>query len=265
MKNNLFPATVNEITQLYWTSNGSLEIECTIIEVSDHRIIVKTNAEVPSETTKGIFWRPYFPIILPAIVIDARSGTFVAELGELNDTAKSMLSTLVAAQNKQIIPYPHRPGLLFRIVLKALFCLEQSLPEIRRRSFYPEEFPWSRDFETEWETICAEVKHIFKNVDVSDIPLGPDRLANWHSILIAEKGRATQEAKKLLPLTARLVESVPSMTNADLSILRPGAFIGYHKANSRTFLRMHLGLMIPKGDVCLQLEDNKLNWKEGKV
>jgi aspartyl/asparaginyl beta-hydroxylase (cupin superfamily) len=28
---------------------------------------------------------------------------------------------------------------------------------------------------------------------------------------------------------------------------------------------MHLGIIVPEGDVCLQLEDQNLRWEEGKV
>lgn len=264
MKNNLFPVAVNDIKQLFWTGNGETEIECTISELSERQFVVKTDAKLPQPGSQGIFWRPFFPIF-SASVIDVGEGMFIAELGALDEAARKMLETLLAAQQGQQIPNRHRPGLLFRIILKALFNLEQSLPQIHRRTFLPAEFPWSLAFEKEWPAICNEVRNIFDHVDVSEIPLGPDKLANWHSVLVAEKGQATVQAKKLLPCTAKLVESVPSMLNADLSILRPGTVIGYHKANSRTFLRMHLGIIIPTGDVCLQLEDQKLSWENGKV
>ena len=77
--------------------------------------------------------------------------------------------------------------------------------------------------------------------------------------------RAVYKAKQLLPTLSRVVANVPSLVNAELSVLAPGAELRLHKARFRCFLRMHLGIIIPKGDVCLELEGNRIEWQEGKV
>lgn len=264
MKDNLFPLRFNDMNVFFWTGNAQVERECTLKHIDVGKITVSLDTALPTIGTAGIFWRPFYPI-LPATITQAADGSFTAEFGELSEDARKLVTALIECQSGQVIPSKRRPGFFGRLIIETLFKLEQGLPDIHRRTFNTEEFPWSLEFERNYAGIRKEVENIFKNVNVSDIPLGPDRLATWHSVLVAEKGRTTEEAQALLPRTGEIVNRVPSLLNADLSILRPGAVIKYHKANSRTFLRMHLGIIIPQGDVCLQLEDQRLHWSEGKV
>ena len=264
VKNNLFPKTLNDLEMFFWTGNGEKEMECSVEDISEEKMVVKTNGHTPKVGTRGSFWRPFFPIY-PAVVTETTNNGFVAEFEEFCEDAPEMLKDLVASRNGKVVPNPRRPQFIFRMILKFLFNLEQSLPFIHKRTFELDDFPWSKDFEKEWKTIRAEVENIFKKVDVTDIPLGPDQLPKWHSILIAQKGESSEEAKTLLPVTSKLVDACPTLLNADLSILEPGTEIDYHKANSRTFLRMHLGIIVPKGDVCLHMEGEDLRWEEGKV
>lgn len=255
----------------FWTGNGHKELECEISELSESKITVLTTENIPILGSEGIIWRPFLPIF-PAKVISHDAHGFTAEFIEVGaqnafrDEANQALASLASAYNKpQNTPNPKRPRMLGRILLKLLFCIEQSLPNIDRRTFSANEFPWSLEFEKKWRAIRSEIESVFSKVDISDIPLGPDKLKNWSSIVVAEKGKSTDEAKQLLPLTARLVDSVPSLIFAGFSIFEPGAELDYHKANSRVFLRMHLGLVVPQGDVRLQIEDQELSWEEGKV
>lgn len=269
--NNLFPKYLRDITSFYWTSEGSKEIECELIDISQSEARLKSNYSLPTKGTTGTLWRPFFPLFA-ANVIHINEDDFKIEFKEIGsqntyrDEARELLSTLIEAKSSNssaLNPMYRRSYQSF--VIRKLFSIEQHLPNIERRSFTTAEFQWTLNFEKEWKSIRTEVERVFNKVGVDEIPVGNDNLENWKTIVVGEKGKATKEAQCLFPVTSRLLNTVPDMVYSSFSILKPGTELDYHKANSRSFLRMHLGLIIPEGDLALQVENNKLTWEEGKV
>lgn len=272
MKDNLHPKFINDIKIVFWTGYGEQEMECQIESITETQITLLTNGLLPKIGQSGSIWRPFFPLF-SAVVSDSDNQTFTAKfteidiLDEFRIQAKTMLELMVKCEKtgEKITNYTRPYRLLERMMIKLVIILERGMTDIHKRVFKKEDFSWSTAFENEWQKIQSEIKTVFSKVNVSDIPQGPDNIENWNSVHIAQSGKLTEGARQHFPVTTRLVENIPGLINANFSILRPGAELGYHKADFRFFLRMHLGVIIPDGDVRLKLEDQSLQWKDGEV
>ena len=66
------------------------------------------------------------------------------------------------------------------------------------------------------------------------------------------------------PITASLVaNNVPRHGAVGFSVLAAGTRISPHQGLQGEFLRCHLGLIIPKGDCSLKVNDEVRGWQEG--
>lgn len=258
----LFPSSMQKVDEILWTGRSQLEMLCSLKELSESHIVLQANNNIPEVGTRGIIWLPYFRIF-PAVICDRTETTFTAKFEELDAIMKKDLDYFLHSRKTGV--EKKRPNFIIRSLVRAIYLTEQKLPDIERRTFPPEEFPWSLDFEKHSGSIRKEVENIFNNIEVESIPQGLDQFPKAHTVLVAQQGKVESNAKQLLPTISRLVANVPSLANAELSILAPGAELRLHKAANRCFLRMHLGVIIPEGDICLELEGERLEWKEGKV
>ncbi len=76
----------------------------------------------------------------------------------------------------------------------------------------------------------------------------------------------SKENASICPTTANLVFSIPEITSCDFSSLKPHTHIKPHTGYSKTVLRCHLPLIIPKGDKCaIRVGDQTRRWKEGEL
>lgn len=251
-----------DVDEILWTGKSELEKICSIKELHETHIVLETDGSIPEMGVRGIVWLPFFRIF-PAVISEVSGSTFTARFEDLDSVMKRDLDYFIDARKTKV--KRNRPKLFIRALLRTVYLLEQRLSGIEHRTFPLQQFPWSLEFEKQYSSIHNEVMKLFNNVGVENIPLGPDQVPKFHAVNIAQQGKVDANAKKVFPITSQLVENVPSLANAQLSILAPGADLRMHKAASRCFLRMHLGIIIPKGDVCLELEGEKLKWKEGKV
>jgi aspartyl/asparaginyl beta-hydroxylase (cupin superfamily) len=258
----LFPSSLQEVDEILWTGRSQLEMLCSLKELSESHIVLQANSNIPEVGTRGIFWLPHFRIF-PAVICERTETTFTAKFEGLDAVMKKSLDFFL--YSRKTGAKRKRPNIFKRSLIRAVYLTEQRLQDIERRTFSPKEFPWSLDFEKHSDSIRKEVENIFNNIDFESIPYALDRIPKARSVLVAQQGKVEPNAKQLLPAISRLVANVPSLANAELSVLAPGAELRLHKAGNRCFLRMHLGIIVPKGDVCLELEGERLEWKEGKV
>ncbi len=268
---NLFPKNINEIKIFRWTGNGKKETYVELNEISETEIRVKTNEKLPVVGDKGVFSRPFFHSF-PATVTETYNDGFKAEFMQVGiqnkyrKIADEQLVNLVKAHNSAgNHPDTNRPGIIARKLLSLYVKLGMSLPNLDRRTYTKEEFPWTEKFESDWTVIRSELENVFGKVGVEGITDGSEMHKAWHKIVLAEHGEISDEAKKVFPGTSRLLNHVPNLAYASFSILEPGAAFDYHMAVSRVYLRMHVPLIIPEGDTYLQIEDVKYPWTEGKI
>ena len=80
----------------------------------------------------------------------------------------------------------------------------------------------------------------------------------WHSNSIDPL------AKKICPKTSNIINSLPNIKLAMISLLEPGTKIYPHKGPYKGLLRYHLGLITPNSDDCfISVNDIKYSWKDG--
>lgn len=268
---NLFPKKINEIKLLRWTGHGEKDICVSIDSISETEIIVKSEAPLPAAGDYGVFSRPFFDTY-PAQITETYEDGFKAEFIEVGlqnqarQLANEQLSVLLKAVNSnEEHPDPNRPSFFIRKILSLYTRLGMSLPNLERRTYKKEEFPWTEKFEDDWKIIRTELENVFNRVGVEGVKDGCDMLKGWHNIELAEHGKISNEAKKVFPGTSNLLAHVPNLAYASFSILEPGAAFDYHMGISRAYLRMHVPVIIPKGDTYLQIENIKYPWTEGKI
>lgn len=133
-------------------------------------------------------------------------------------------------------------------------------------NFYEnKDFEFVRHFEDNWEKIRDEyfrVEH--KMLAWPETSLYKD---GWDAFGIFDfpYGRETPFAS-FCPITRDLVkEVVPDHGSVSFSRLSAGTEIKPHTGYQGDFLRLHLGLIIPEGDLGLRCGNEVRSWEEGKV
>jgi len=134
-------------------------------------------------------------------------------------------------------------------------------------------FPWTADFEANWEKIRAELDDVLKKRDAlpSFHEISPDQARisvadNWKTFVFYGFGIRVDANCERCPETARLLDQLPDIENAWFSILSPGYHIPPHKGPTNGIIRIHLGLIVPRDrENCRIRVDNEiLHWDEGK-
>jgi len=136
------------------------------------------------------------------------------------------------------------------------------------------EFDWIPGLEAQWPVIRAELDHILEHPE--DIPafhqISPDQKRiskgdNWKTFGFYVYGKRVDENCAVCPRTAAIIDSLPGVTTAMFSILKPQYRIAAHKGPTRAVIRAHLGLRVPQDwqNVWIRVDDQILHWEEGKV
>ena len=77
--------------------------------------------------------------------------------------------------------------------------------------------------------------------------------------------QCTEAAAKRCPKTCSLLDSIPAIRSALLTVLPPGGVIGRHHDPLASSLRYHLGLLTPNSDKCaLTLDGVLYPWRDGE-
>ena len=149
--------------------------------------------------------------------------------------------------------------------------------------FDPSKFKFTSQLEKNWQIIRHELTQLPES---KFIPWQETFLyeTGWNVFGLYGFGKKYQDNCCLLPETTKIVESIPGMTTAGFSSLKPKAHIqphvGYHYEYSEsnelvtrevlndTVLRLHLGLIIPEmqdsSDCAIRVVNEIQSWQEGK-
>jgi len=134
-------------------------------------------------------------------------------------------------------------------------------------------FPWTADFETNWEKIRTELEEVMKAREAlpSFHEISPDQYRiskedNWKTFVFYGFGIRVDSNCERCPETARLLDQLPDIENAWFSILAPRYHIPAHHGPTNGIIRVHLALMVPRDrDNCrIRVGDEVLHWDEGK-
>jgi len=139
--------------------------------------------------------------------------------------------------------------------------------------FDPAEFPWVRPLEAGWRTIRGELDAVMQYWDslpnFQDISTDQRTITDddrWKTFFLYAYGIKAEGNCRRCPETTRLVEAVPGMKTAFLSILAPGKHIPAHRGPFKGVIRYHLGLLVPEpAERCrIRVGDEVRHWREGE-
>jgi beta-hydroxylase len=139
------------------------------------------------------------------------------------------------------------------------------------KPFYSnDEFLFTYILEKNYKKVIKEVKNVLGDFkDFDKISKEQSKLPNYQGAwktLIFKVGRTYIEKNmQKCPETYNLLEKIPNLKFAMVSLLEPGSKLIPHHGTYGGLLRVHLGLKIPKGEVFISVDGVKKKWQEGKV
>lgn len=94
------------------------------------------------------------------------------------------------------------------------------------------------------------------------------RTGDWNVAFLYERGRRRDEVCAACPMTARGIETYPTVrTMAGLiyvSRMEPATHICPHRGPTNLRLRCHLAIKVPDGDCAIRVGEQTRQWEEGK-
>jgi beta-hydroxylase len=121
-----------------------------------------------------------------------------------------------------------------------------------------------------WKEIREEVLKIYKDGQMkkieNDLFFRKISDSKWKRFYIKWYGPALEEACEKLPKTVSILENIPEIKSAMISVLEPGSIITPHIGPYRGVLRYHLGLLTPTdSDNCwIKVDGIKYSWHDGE-
>lgn len=114
-------------------------------------------------------------------------------------------------------------------------------------------FPWVAELEANWRDVRAELDEIlrfrehiprFQDVSADQYRISPDD--QWRTFILYGFGYRSQVNCELCPKTTALLQRIPRLQTAFFSILAPGKHVPRHRGVTKSLIRCHLGLIIPR-------------------
>lgn len=88
----------------------------------------------------------------------------------------------------------------------------------------------------------------------------------WGLMMLFMMGEKPEVHRRLFPKTVALVDRVPNLWQAQVSVLSPGKHIPPHKGQYAGYLRYHLALRVPEGaKPRIRVHDRWYEWKQGEA
>ena len=130
-------------------------------------------------------------------------------------------------------------------------------------------FPEHCLLQDNWEKIRDEVLGLYNQGEMTKIKgdLFFKKIAddNWKKFYIKWYSKCLPEAYQKLPFTTSLLDRIPRVQSAMISVLEPGVIITPHVGPFRGALRYHLGLQTPQDNKCRILIDSiPYSWRDGE-
>jgi beta-hydroxylase len=131
-------------------------------------------------------------------------------------------------------------------------------------------FPRHDRLRSKWQLIRDEVLQLYNTGQMKEIKhdlffrnIADDK---WKRFYIKWYGPSLEEAHQKLPLTTNLVDSLPELQSAMISVLEPGSRITPHVGPYRGVLRYHLGLKTPTDakNCWIRNDGVEYNWHDGE-
>lgn len=131
-------------------------------------------------------------------------------------------------------------------------------------------FPRHNKLRDNWQRIRDEVLKSYSNGDMTKIngDLFFTKIADdkWTKLYLKWYGPILNDAREKIPFTCDLIESMPEIKSAMISVLEPGAIISKHSGPWNGVVRYHLALVVPddRENCWIKLDGEKFSWTEGE-
>lgn len=136
------------------------------------------------------------------------------------------------------------------------------------------DFSFIPEIEKNWELIYSEMESILRfrklipafhevSKDQSTISKGN----KWQTFGLFGFGNKFMKNCSFAPNTTKLLETIPNLQTAWFSIIPPGYHIPSHTGITKSIIRGHLGLKIPKNkNACyMNVGGSRVHWEQGKI
>jgi ornithine lipid ester-linked acyl 2-hydroxylase len=136
----------------------------------------------------------------------------------------------------------------------------------------PYRFGWTQRLRADWQAVRDEAVAVARNPDA--VPalhsISPDhaRIAadeRWRSFFLIGYGARIEQNIARCPRTAELLATVPGLNSGFFSILKPGTHIPRHRGVTKGLLTCHLGLVVPDGQLYMEVGEQTLRWAAGDM
>lgn len=135
-------------------------------------------------------------------------------------------------------------------------------------------FPWVADLEANWRDIRAELEKIlefrdhiprFQDVSADQYRISPDD--QWRTFILYGFGYQSELNCGLCPKTTAVLQRIPHLQTAFFSILAPGKHVPRHRGVTKSLIRCHLGLIVPRQrEQCyMDVGGVRCVWEDGRA
>ncbi len=134
-----------------------------------------------------------------------------------------------------------------------------------------DKYDWVNTLEKNYHIILEEFSPYIKGEkELESTSINPPYLSSkdaWQNVYFWNFMWKKHKNCKRFPKTYQLLKSIPNLTFAEVTALKPNARILPHIGETNITIRGHLGLKIPGAfpDLGIQVGDEKRGWEEGKV
>lgn len=131
-------------------------------------------------------------------------------------------------------------------------------------------YPWVKTLEMQYEIIRDELQTILNNEFQFETNINPPALSrpfSWTNIYFLNFLWTNHETCQKFPKTYQILQSIPNLVLAGITVLRPHSQVLPHTGETNTTIRCHFGIKVPaRLPVCgLQVGGESRSWEEGKV
>lgn len=136
--------------------------------------------------------------------------------------------------------------------------------------FDPADFPWVATLEDNWQVFRDELLAMARQGEhlqpyflrAMAFPPG-----GWKTMGLYFWGLRMHRNCRACPRSTAILERIPHLVSASLSVLEPGANINPHQGDTNAVVRVHLALSVPAGlpQCGFRVLDDIRPWREGKT
>ncbi len=132
------------------------------------------------------------------------------------------------------------------------------------------DFPWVKLLEDNYKIIQQEVKQYINKNEENIQPYFNNSLVtkqkSWRTFAFCFWNLKVKNNLKECPETSKILDQIPNLVSASISILEPEVQIKRHRGDTNAVVRSHLSLFSPVGlPACgFEVNDKQISWQEGK-